>query len=53
MKEIARKILKNAKDLTTLQAIYKAFPDAKEFEAFGITACGEDLLVRKFDTPDQ
>ena len=46
--EIERKILKNAKDLTFIEAVYRAFPDAKSDEEFGIVACGEDLLVRRF-----
>ena len=40
-----KKILRNAKDLTFEQAVYKAFPDAKDNEEFGVTACGEDLLI--------
>lgn len=46
--EIDRKILRNAKDLDFHEAVYLAFPDAKRDEEFGITACGEDLLVRRF-----
>ena len=47
-KEINKKILKNAKDLDFLEAVFLAFPDAKRNEHFGITACGEDLSVRRF-----
>lgn len=47
--EIDRKILKNAKDLEFHEAVYSAFPDAKRDEEFGVTACGEDLLVRRFN----
>ena len=43
-----KKVLRNAKDLTAEQAIYKAFPDVKDNEEFGVTACGEHLLVRRF-----
>ena len=46
MKVIDSKILKNGKDLDITKAIYKAFPDAEDYENFGITACGEDLVIR-------
>lgn len=46
--EINRKILRNAKEITFIEAVYRAFPDAKPDEEFGITACGEDLLIRRF-----
>ena len=47
-KEIDRKVVKGGTDLAFLQAVYTAFPDAKDDETFGVTACGEDLLVRRF-----
>jgi len=46
--ETDRKILQNAKSLNFIEAIYQAFPDAGLEEEFGVTACGENLLVRRF-----
>jgi len=48
MIEIGRKILENAKDLDFHEAVFLAFPNAKREERFGVTACGEKLLVRRF-----
>jgi len=42
-----KRILRNAKDLTADEAIFKAFPEAKPDEEYGVTACGEDLVVRR------
>ena len=46
--EVNRKIIRNSKDLSFIEAVYTAFPDAERDEDFGITACGEDLLIRRF-----
>jgi len=47
LKEIGRKILRNAKDMDVNDAIRKAYPNAKPNDYYGVTACGEDLLVRR------
>jgi spore coat polysaccharide biosynthesis predicted glycosyltransferase SpsG len=52
MIEIDRKILENAKDLDFHEAVFLAFPNAKREEKFGVTACGEKLLVRRFKKND-
>lgn len=46
--EIDRKIVKDGKNMDFLEAVYAAFPDAKPDEEFGVTACGMNLLVRRF-----
>jgi len=46
--EVDRKILRNAKDIDFIEAVYKAFPNANSDEEFGVTACGTNLLVRRF-----
>ena len=51
-KEKERRIVKGGKDLDFVQAVFKAFPDAKDDEHFGVTACGEDLLIRRLEHVD-
>lgn len=43
-----RIVIKNGKDLDRYTAIITAFPNAKENDIFGIIACGEDLVVKKY-----